>query len=115
MYPSGRQLHANCTQMAAAHANCTRVAASRMQISVDFIHVACDWQPLGHNLNATGRYSRMLFLHATGGHPDTICLRLAARRTLFQYNALFFLFFPCSFNNLKSDTRLLFSSLQRFI
>ena len=32
LYPSGRQLHANCN----------RVAASRMQISADFIHVACD-------------------------------------------------------------------------
>jgi hypothetical protein len=27
----------------------------------------------------------MQFLHTTGSHPDTICLRLAARCTLFLY------------------------------
>ncbi len=52
------------------HANCTRVAASRMQISVDCIHVACNWRPRGYNL------------HATGGHSDTIYMRLAANRML---------------------------------
>jgi hypothetical protein len=39
-----------------------------MQIPVDFIHVACNWRPLGYNL------------HATGGHSGTICKRLAAIR-----------------------------------
>ncbi len=37
-----------------------------MQISADFIHVACDWRPRGYNF------------HATGGHLDTIYIRLAA-------------------------------------
>jgi hypothetical protein len=50
LYLSGRQLHANCT----------RVAASRMQILADFIHVACDWRPHGYNL------------YETGGHLGTI-------------------------------------------
>ncbi len=62
LYPSGRQ----------SHANDTRVAASRMQISADFSHVACDWRPrgynfafkwlpLGYNLHATGRQSHSNF------------------------------------------------------
>jgi hypothetical protein len=37
-----------------------------MQISVDFIHVACDWRPRGYNL------------HATGGHSGTNYMRQAA-------------------------------------
>jgi hypothetical protein len=48
-----------------------RFASSRGQISVNFIHVACDWQatrvqfaynwrPLGYNLNATGRQSHAI-------------------------------------------------------
>jgi hypothetical protein len=37
------------------------VAASGMQISVDFIHFACDWRPRGYNLHATA--SRMQTLH----------------------------------------------------
>jgi hypothetical protein len=45
-----------------------RVAASRMQISVDFIHVACDWQPRRYNL------------HVMGSHLGTIYMRLAASR-----------------------------------
>ncbi len=56
--PSGRQ----------SHTNCTRVAASRMQISVDFIHVACNCLPRGYNL------------HATGGHSGTIDMRPIASR-----------------------------------
>jgi hypothetical protein len=39
-----------------------------MQISVDFIHFACDWRPHGYNL------------HATGGHLGTVYMRLAASR-----------------------------------
>jgi hypothetical protein len=39
-----------------------------MQISVDFIHVACDWRPRGYNL------------HVTGGHSGTNYMRLAASR-----------------------------------
>jgi hypothetical protein len=58
LYATGGQLHANCT----------RVAASRMQISVDFIHNACDWRPRRYNL------------HATGGHSGTINMQLAASR-----------------------------------
>ncbi len=42
------------------------MAASRLQISVNFIHVACDWRLRGYNL------------HATGGHLGTIYMRLAA-------------------------------------
>jgi hypothetical protein len=40
------------------------VAASRMQISADFIHVACYWRSLGYNL------------YATGGHSGTIHMQL---------------------------------------
>jgi hypothetical protein len=65
LYPIGRQ----------SHANCTRVAASLMQISADFIHVACKWQPRGYNLHATGGH-----LCATGGHSGTIYMQLAASR-----------------------------------
>jgi hypothetical protein len=50
-----------------------RVAASRMQISADFIHVACDWRPRGYNLHVT----------ATGGRSGTIYMRLAATRVQF--------------------------------
>jgi hypothetical protein len=48
------------------HANCTLVAAGRLQISVNCIHVACDWRLRGYNL------------HAAGGHSGTIYTRLAA-------------------------------------
>jgi hypothetical protein len=37
-----------------------------MQISVDFIHDACDWWQRGYNL------------HGTGGYSVTIWMRLAA-------------------------------------
>jgi hypothetical protein len=37
-----------------------------MQISANFVHVACDWRPRGYNL------------HATGGHSGTIYMRLVA-------------------------------------
>jgi hypothetical protein len=57
--PSGRQ----------SHANCTRVAASRMQISVNFIHVACDCRPSGYNL------------HGTSGNTGTNYMRLATSGT----------------------------------
>ncbi len=50
------------------HANCTRVAASSLQISIDFIHVSCDWRPRGYNL------------HAAGGNSSTVYMRLAASR-----------------------------------
>jgi hypothetical protein len=36
-----------------------------MQISIDFIHVACNWQPFEYNL------------HATGGHSGTIYMPVA--------------------------------------
>ncbi len=42
-----------------------------VQLAATRVQFACDWQPLGYNL------------YATGSHPDTICLRLATRRTLF--------------------------------
>jgi hypothetical protein len=51
------------------------MAASRMQILVDFIHVACNWRPCGYNL------------HATGGHSGTIYMRLAAPRVQFTVYA----------------------------
>jgi hypothetical protein len=50
LYPSGRQSHANCTPVA------------EMQISIDFIHVACDWRPLGYNLFATRCQSHINFV-----------------------------------------------------
>jgi hypothetical protein len=49
-----------------SHTNCTCEAASCMQISVNFIHVACNWRPRGYNL------------HATDGHSGTNYMRLAA-------------------------------------
>ncbi len=42
------------------------MAASRLQISADFIHVACNFRPCGYNL------------HATGGQSGQIYMRLAA-------------------------------------
>jgi hypothetical protein len=39
-----------------------------MQISANFIHVACDWQP------------RRYDFHSTGSHSGTIYMRLAASR-----------------------------------
>jgi hypothetical protein len=39
-----------------------------MQISVDFINVACDWRPRGYNLPTTG------------GNSGTIYMRLATSR-----------------------------------
>ncbi len=47
-----------------------------MQISVDFIHVACDWRPRGYNL------------HATGGHSGTLYMRLAAATRMQTLHAL---------------------------
>ena len=44
------------------------MAASRLQISVNCIHVACDWWPRVYNL------------YATSGHLGTIYMRLAASR-----------------------------------
>jgi hypothetical protein len=55
---SGRQLHINCT----------RVAASRMQMVPAWLPVACNMNKICGNL------------HATGGHSDTICIQLAASR-----------------------------------
>jgi hypothetical protein len=49
------------------------VAISRMQISVDFFHAACNWRPRGYNLLATG------------GHSGTICKQLAASRIKFLH------------------------------
>jgi hypothetical protein len=37
-----------------------------MQIYVDFIHVACNWRPLGYNLYATRRQSHAYFACASG-------------------------------------------------
>ncbi len=68
LYPSGRQSHTNCTQ----------VATSRMQISDDFILVACDWRPRGYNFHATGGLSGTIYVYATGGYSGTIYMRLAA-------------------------------------
>jgi hypothetical protein len=71
-----------------------------MQISADFIHVACDWWPRGYNLHGTGGHSGTIYmllaatrvqfacdwrplgynLHGTGGHLGTIYMRLAASR-----------------------------------
>jgi hypothetical protein len=66
--------------MAAAHANCTRVAASRMQISVDFIHVACDWQPRKYNFYATGGQLHANFACASSqlrAKPPVFCKHAA--------------------------------------
>jgi hypothetical protein len=52
----GRQLHANFGRFSSC---CMRLAATRVQF-------ACDWRPLEYNL------------YATGGHSDTIYMRLAA-------------------------------------
>jgi hypothetical protein len=53
LYPSGLQLHANCTQ----------VAASRMQIVPAWLI--------------------LFMLHGTGGHVGTICMQLAGSRVQF--------------------------------
>jgi hypothetical protein len=68
---SGCQSHANCTRVAAIRMQINPVAASRMQILMDFIHVACNWRPRGYNL------------HANGGRSGTIYMRLAVTRVQF--------------------------------
>ncbi len=72
LYPSGRQLHINCTRVAASriyivpewslvacklypserrwHATWIKLVATRVQF-------ACDWWPLGYNLHATSGHS----------------------------------------------------------
>jgi hypothetical protein len=47
MSRTGGESHTNCTPRGRlSHANCTRVAASCMQITDDFIHVACNGSPV---------------------------------------------------------------------
>jgi hypothetical protein len=55
-----------------------------MQISTDFIHVACDcmaatlvqfafnWRPLGHNLHATGSHSGTIYMRLAASHMQTL-------------------------------------------
>jgi hypothetical protein len=50
-----------------------------MQISADFIHVACNCRPPGYNLHVIGGHWGTI-LYATGGHSGTIYMRLAASR-----------------------------------
>jgi hypothetical protein len=38
------------------------MATSRMQISADFIHVACDWRPREYNLLATCGHSGKIYM-----------------------------------------------------
>ncbi len=42
------------------------MAASRKRIPIDFVNIACDWRPLGYNLYATGRQSKVSFARASG-------------------------------------------------
>ncbi len=72
LYLHRRQAHATWIKSSVI---CLRLVATRVQF-------ACDWQLLRYNLNATGRPGRMQFLHMNDSHPDTICLRQAARCTL---------------------------------
>jgi hypothetical protein len=82
------------------YANCTRVAASCMQISADFIHVACDWQPHRYNLRATGSHSSTIYidwwplrynLYGTGrqSHANFACAsgQLHAKPPVFKFFA----------------------------
>jgi hypothetical protein len=47
-----------------------------MQISADFINVACDWRPGGYNFPATGGWRPLGYnLYATGGHSGTIYMQ----------------------------------------
>jgi hypothetical protein len=55
-----------------SHANCTRVDASRIQISGDFIHVACYWRLSGYNLHATGGHSATNYM-GRQSHPKFAC------------------------------------------
>ncbi len=56
-----------------SHANWTCMAACSWQITVNCIHVACDWQPHGYNL------------HAISSHSGTIWMRLATSRMQFLH------------------------------
>jgi hypothetical protein len=66
--PSGHQYLSGCQ----LHENCTRVAASRMQISADFIHVACYWRPRRYNLHSTGGHSVTIYMRLTTSSMQTV-------------------------------------------
>ncbi len=68
---SGSEWHQNRMSEPDADPHTDTGASSRRQITIDFIHVACDWRPRGYNL------------HPTGGHSGTICMQLAATRVQF--------------------------------
>jgi hypothetical protein len=78
-----------------------------MQISLNVIHVACDWRPHGYNL------------HATGGHRGTTYMRLAAShmqilhalRTV-QSKVASFLQAHCENNYLNYKMKALFKNLR---
>ncbi len=56
------------------------VAARRMQISIDFIHVACDWRPFGYKLYVTDRQFHANFACAGGQYsakPPVFCKHAA--------------------------------------
>ncbi len=52
-----------------------------MQISVDLIHVACNWRPQENNLYATGRQ-----LHVNFGWFYSCCMQLSATRVKFIWD-----------------------------
>ncbi len=86
LYLSGRQLHTNCT----------RVAASRRQHEQNRTKFACDWQP--------HRY----ILHVTGGHSGTIYKRLAGKRCVKGCLYIIIIFF-CITKSTSSTMLLIFS------
>jgi hypothetical protein len=43
-----------------------------MQITVDFIHVACNWRPLAYNLHATDGHSGTIFMRLATSHMQTL-------------------------------------------
>jgi hypothetical protein len=43
-----------------------------MQISVDFIQVACDWRPSGYNLPATGGHSGTNYMRLAGSQMQIL-------------------------------------------
>jgi hypothetical protein len=46
--------------------------ASRMQISVHFIHVPCDWRPRRYNLHATGSRSGPIYMRLAASRMQTL-------------------------------------------
>jgi hypothetical protein len=58
LFPSGRQLHANCTRVAPSSMQHEKKSMEIcMRLAATWVQFACDWRPLSYNLHATGGHS----------------------------------------------------------